>query len=135
MMTLFDFIERDRNRILEWAASLTKPDQARLQQKLDRLAQISFDLANGSHLLAGPVAGHIYKLRVNASVMLRPLLCKGPARKEEEYTLLVGAIEKGNRLPSQALETAHTRLELVEAAPSEFRRKHERIGTSTSKTV
>src|SRR5216683_1983369 len=100
MLSLYDFVtEQGRNDITDWIVRLQKHDRARLEQKLTRLTQISFDLAKDTHLLAGPVYESIWKLRVNASVMLRPHLCKGPIDKHREYTLLVGAIEAGDRLP------------------------------------
>ena len=71
MLKLFDYVTTHRlNDILDWSSGLQKGDRARLEQKLDRLTQISFELAKETHLLAGPVFASIWKLRVNASVRI-----------------------------------------------------------------
>jgi hypothetical protein len=125
MLSLYDFVtEHGRNDIAEWIDQLQKPDRARLEQKLTRLVQISFELAKETHLLAGPVYRGIWKLRVNASVMLRPHLCKGPINKDHEYTLLVGAIESGDHLPDHIEKTAFRRQGEVEADPLTRRISH-----------
>jgi hypothetical protein len=58
--------------------------------------------------------------------MLRPLLCRGPIHLEAEYTLLLGAIEKGWRLPARALQQAEDNRLIIIDNPSR-RVKHERI--------
>lgn len=80
----------------------------RLNQKLDRLAQIDFELAIQTKFLAGPVYKSIYKLVIKADVQLRPMLCRGPVDVEREYTLVLGAVETGGKLPSGAKEKAET---------------------------
>lgn len=125
MLNLFDYVtENGRNDIEEWAGKLQKPDRARLEQKLLRLRQISFDLAKETHLLAGPVYASIWKLRVNASVMLRPHLCKGPIDKHSEYTLLIGAIEVGDSLPHDVEKKALSRESEVVLDPERRRISH-----------
>ena len=125
MIDLFDYVtSHHSNDILEWTLRLQKPDRARLEQKLDRLRQISFDLAKDTHLLAGPVFASIWKLRVNASVMLRPHLCKGPVDKSAEYTLLIGSIEVGDRLPEGVEKSALSRQREVEVDPGRRRVPH-----------
>ena len=130
MLNLFDYVtDRGRNDILEWTARLQKPDRAKLEQKLARLVQISHDLAKNTHLLAGPVHESIWKLRVNASIMLRPHLCKGPVDNHAEYTLLIGAVEVGDRLPKDIGKEAMVRRGRVEANPSRCRVAHGTITT------
>jgi hypothetical protein len=129
--TLWDFVSaRGENMILRWAKDvrLTTRDRAVLNQKLDRLRQMDFDLAIGTKLLAGPVEKqrHIYKLVIHGDVMLRPLLCRGPIDPETEYTLLLGAIEKGGRLPKAAPQQANDNRITVLDDPSR-RTSHERI--------
>ena len=118
MFDLFDFIsESGVNMLGRWARdeSLSRRDRAILNQKLDRLAQMDFDLAWGTKLLAGPVHAQIYKLRVFGDVMLRPLLCKGPKHLDREYTLLTGAVERDGKLrPAQCMVTAAANRELVQ---------------------
>jgi hypothetical protein len=54
----------------------------------------------------------IYEIRVGSSgVQYRPLGCYGPDK--HEFTLLVGAIEKGGKLPRPALETAVQRRRII----------------------
>ena len=125
MLDLYDYVTiHGKNDIADWRASLQKPDRAKLDQKLERLQQVSYDLAVHTHLLAGPVFEHVYKLRVNASVMLRPHLCRGPITNEKEYTLLVGAIEIGDRLPHGIQEMAASRRRDVLLDPRRRRMVH-----------
>jgi hypothetical protein len=119
---------RSENLILRWVRDerLTTRDRAMLNQKLDRLRQLDYDLAIGTKLLAGPIYKHIYKLIIHGDVMLRPLLCRGPIDSEAEYTLLLGAIEKGGKLPKGAPQQAEENRLVVLSDPSR-RAKHERI--------
>ncbi|MBI1786385.1 MAG: hypothetical protein HYR60_02395 [Acidobacteria bacterium] len=126
---LWDFLNaRGDNVILQWVREdrLSKRDRAKLNQKLDRLVQMDFDLAIHTRLLAGPTYGHIYKLRIHGDVMLRPLLCRGPIDTESEYTLLRGAVERGGRLPDGAQEKAEENRQRVIGDPRS-RCLHERI--------
>jgi hypothetical protein len=130
-LTLWDFLSaRGENVILRWVkdARLTTRDRAALNQKLDRLRQMDFDLAIGTKLLAGPIEKqrHIYKLVIHGDVMLRPLLCRGPIDPQTEYTLLLGAIERGGRLPRDAPQQADDNRLSVLDDPSR-RTPHERI--------
>jgi len=91
---VYDFIDEDgRSVIATWSTGLTKRSRGALDSKLNMLAISGMDLP--PKLLVGPIGktGHIYKLRINADVMLRPMLCKGPFRMNEELTLLIGAVE------------------------------------------
>lgn len=99
---LWDFVSaRGENVILRWVKDdrLTVRDRAKLNQKLDRLSQIEFELAIDTKLLAGPIYKDIYKLVIHGDVMLRPMLCRGPFEIDGEYTLLLGAVETGGKLP------------------------------------
>jgi len=129
--TLWDFLSvRGENIILRWVKDtrLTTRDRAVLNQKLDRLRQMDFDLAIGTKLLAGPIEKqrHIYKLVIHGNVMLRPLLSRGPIDPEAEYTLLLGAIERGGKLPREAPQQAEDNRLTVLDHPSR-RIPHERI--------
>lgn len=120
--SLFDFTtERGESVIQRWAKgeNLGARDRAALNEKLDWLSQIDFDLAKGTRLLVGPVLPEIYKLRVFGSVMLRPFLCRGPKLVEVEYTLLTGAIERNNALrPSEWKRAADGNLRLLKSDQS-----------------
>jgi hypothetical protein len=128
-LELWDFLDvRGENVILQWVrdARLSKRDRAQLNQKFTRLIQVDFTLAINTKLLAGPISGRIYKLVIHGDVMLRPMLCKGPINNDTEYTLLLGAVEKGGRLPAGAQEQATRNRQTVIDNPSR-RRIHERI--------
>jgi hypothetical protein len=108
-MKLWDFLStRDENVILRWVKDdrLTVRDRAKLNQKLDRLSQMPFELAIQTKLLAGPIYKNIYKLIVHGDVMLRPMLCRGPFDIDKEYTLLLGAVETGGQLPEGSKQKA-----------------------------
>lgn len=126
---LYDFLTtRGRNAILEWVKRerLSSRDRAMLNQKLTRLAQLDYDLAIDTKLLAGPIYKSIYKLVIHGDVMLRPMLCRGPIQPKEEYTLLLGATERDWQLPEGAKEQADQRRTVVINNPSR-RKLHERI--------
>jgi hypothetical protein len=116
VVELWDFLDgTGRNAITEWGRQQTKRDQARLDQKLDRLAQMDFELAIGTKLLAGSInkQKHIYKVRIHGDVQLRPMLCRGPRDVHGEYTLLLGAIEKGSVLTPNAAAAEANRVILL----------------------
>jgi hypothetical protein len=126
---LYDFItSRGKNAILEWVKRerLSSRDRAMLNQKFTRLAQIDYDLAIDTKLLAGPIYKGIYKLTIHSDVMLRPMLCRGPIKNDEEYTILLGATERDWKLPAGSAEQADQRRAVVMNNPSR-RKIHERI--------
>jgi hypothetical protein len=105
---VYDFIDEGRKSVIvAWRGGLTKRSQGALDSKLNMLAICGMELP--PKLLVGPIGktGHIYKLRINADVMLRPMLCKGPFQMTAEATLLIGAIEVQWKLtpgPERAVE-------------------------------
>lgn len=127
---LFDFLtDRGRSVIHEWVKKerLTERDRAALNFRFKKICQVDFDLAIGS-LISGPInkRRHIYKCVIHGNVMLRPMLCRGPRRMEEEYTLLLGAIERNNKLPEGAEDQAEANRQTLISYPTR-RRPHERI--------
>jgi len=128
-LLIWDFVDhRNENVILKWvlADRLDKRDRAQLNQKIRRLAQVDFNLAINTKLLAGPIYEHIYKLHAKGCVQLRPMLCRGPMDNDAEYTLLLGAVEIGGQLPLGSREKAAERREAV-INDSARRRIHQRI--------
>lgn len=128
-MRLWDYRNGERNEILLWTRKLSSRDRAALNQKLDILERIDFDLAHGLKLLAGPIhkTGHVLKLRASADTALRPLLCRGPQAPLSEYTLLRGAQEKDGRFePRTAVEEARRNWQMVYDSPEAWRIHHER---------
>lgn len=127
---LWDFLDgKKRNVIADWIREQSKRDRAKLDQKFDRLEQIDFELAIATKLLAGPIAKqkHIYKMTVHGEVQLRPMLCKGPSDMDHEYTMLLGAVEKGYKLTPSA-EKAEANRSILVQNPDQ-RCDHERIKT------
>ena len=84
-----------------------------LNQKRRRLAQIDYDLAIDTKLLAGPIYKKIYKLIIHGDVMMRPMLCRGPIDNDHEYTFLIGATERDWKLPTGSKEQADKRRTIV----------------------
>jgi hypothetical protein len=125
---LYDYLDSAlRNDFEAWCMDLQKPDLARLNRKLKMLEDNGPDL--GPQLLAGPIKGHahIYKLRINGRVALRPLLCRGPVDNDSEFTLLKGAFEVGGKWdPPTAPAEAVTRRATV-AGDSSRRCHHVKV--------
>lgn len=99
-----------------------------LNQKLRMLEKSGPDLP--PQLLAGPIKhyAHIYKMKINGQVALRPLLCRGPIRNDEEFTMLKGATEVGWKWnPSNAPVIATERRQEVMDNPSHRRCNHVRV--------
>jgi hypothetical protein len=126
---LWDFLDnRGFNVINVWGLAQTKRDRGMLNQRFDRLVQVDFALAVGSKLLAGPIHKHVYKMQIHGEVQLRPMLCKGPIKNDDEYTLLLGASERNGKLvPLSAKSDAENNRATVLASPLTRRKAHERI--------
>ena len=105
---------------------LSKRDRIILNEKFRYLVQVDFSRAIKMHLLADPISKHIYKLRAKGSVQLRPMLCKGPINNDTEYTLLLGAVEKGGKLPAGSELQAENNRQMVIQSLSR-RQRHEPI--------
>jgi len=88
------------------------------------LVRVPFENAIKSKLLHGPIQKqkHIYKLRIQTNVAMRPLLCRGPIENLTEYTLLLGIEEKNDKLPDGAVQKAETNRQAILANPA--RREH-----------
>ncbi len=133
-MILWDYQFQGRNAILKWADDirLGKRDRGRLDQKLDALEAMTFEFASHTNLVAGPLNNsrdkHIYKLRVNGSVAVRIMMCRGPLAGESACTFLVGATERDSKLhPSDAPAVASERRHLILGDHRVYRRSHERF--------
>lgn len=126
---LYDYVDvSGANDLARWCKQLQVSDLARLNRKLKMLEDNGPEL--GPKLLAGPLKGyaHIYKIRVNGRVALRPLLCKGPLDNDHEFTLLKGAFETdGVWDPANACEIAVVRRKEVINDSKTRRRPHELV--------
>ena len=130
---VFDALNnRGESALVVWIAKkkLTRREIGQLNQKIDMLIQNGPDLSPG--LLAGPVkskrnkklVSHIYKLIIHSDRMLRPMLCKGPIDLQNEFTMLLGAIEAGGVLDTDTADADDVRLAII--ANKQLRKPHER---------
>ncbi len=132
---LWDYCsEAGRNEIEAWARSvrLGVRERAQLNQKMDMLERVGFEVACHMEFLAGTSGdfNHIYKLVVKSQRMLRPMLCRGPLDTRGEATVLCGAIEKDFKLdPPTAAGQAEKRRQRILDLPAgqKGRAPHERF--------
>lgn len=106
---LYDYKdENGNNEFKKWTKKLQKYEIAKLNARLDMLRYKGFELF--PRILTGTPTAGIQKLRIRGKTQLRPMLCKGPIDNDNEFTLLIGAIERGSKfIPSKADETANAR--------------------------
>lgn len=118
----------DRNGacpFLVWYLRLQKREQAKLDAKIDMLAEHGETL-NPTVLSPTSVPG-ILELRVTGGVTLRPMVCRGPMRPHEEYTLLCGAVERDRKyLPRDAAAMAARYRDEIKTDPTARRRPYVR---------
>jgi hypothetical protein len=132
-MKLWDFFHPpERREIAKWAnkSRLTPRERGQLNQKLDMLERLGFEVAHELDFLDGPVLHqkHIYKLVVHAGRMLRPMLCRGPVDNTSEMTLLCGAFEKdGGYEPTGAPAQAEQNRFQIKQSGHGWRIPHERF--------
>ena len=124
MWKLFDYVdERGRNDVKRWMKGLEKPDRARLEAKLDTLEEHGPGLP--SDLLSDTTDRNLKKMRINGRVAPRPILCVGPSDNSQEYTLLIGAVERDRKwVPKNALKMARERREAILRDPETRRCPH-----------
>lgn len=123
---IFDFVNKKGvNEFKKWSENLQKPQRAKLNEKIDKLAFYGDELM--PQLLTDSGENGIKKLRITVhNVQLRPLLCNGPINNETEYTFLVGAKEIGDEwAPKDARKTARNNMDEIIANPEERRIEHE----------
>ncbi|PWU05299.1 MAG: hypothetical protein C5B51_14935 [Terriglobia bacterium] len=119
---IYEYLEGDESTIGIWLReqAISARDRGQLMQKMDMLAQNGMDLHPG--LLAGPIASkrkpkmqsNIYKLIIHGQRMLRPMLCRGPIDMDGEFTMLLGAVEKGGVLDADAEDAQNRRQEIID---------------------
>jgi hypothetical protein len=121
---LYDYLDANGvNEFEQWTRHQEKDQRTKLRQKLDSLAALGDELM--PQLLTGTHVPGILKLRTRGNIQLRPLLCKGPHSIAEEYTLLMGAREVGDKWdPSGAPDTANSRKAEVLANGEKRRTPH-----------
>jgi hypothetical protein len=126
---LYDYVnQRPENEFRIWSSGLQKHELAKLNARLDLLEQHGPELL--PKMLAGPIRGqpHLYKLVINGRIALRPILCKGPVDMQREFTLLMGATERGFEwVPRDAPASAEVLRQHVIDDPSHRRCLHEPV--------
>lgn len=124
---IYDYVNASgENEIKTWTKSLQKTQRGKLSEKIDKLILYGDGLY--PKMLTGTDEPGIQKLRIRGNVELRPLLCKGPINTNEEYTLLKGAKEVGDKLiPQDSLEKAKQHKAAIKLDPNSRRKIHERI--------
>jgi len=122
--------ERRENVIKAWLKDESVPDAqiAVFQEKIDTLERSGPEMVPG-FISETPVGKEIYKMKVKGNKgwkQLRPMCCRGPFEQQNEYTVLVGAVEKDWKLiPSNAKERAQANL--IELKADRTRRRRERL--------
>lgn len=112
---------------------LSKRERSKLEQRFDRFGQITDPGRQLPGLLIGPGIDdekEIYKLQVGRSGSenaLRPLACRGPFDKNQEVTLLAGAVERDGALKPNGVAATAERHRQVVRGDRERRRPHESV--------
>ena len=105
--TIFDYVEGEVDQIRVWIDSLPKKAQAKIDMRIGYL-QIT-QTWPPQYMSARRDCPGIYELRISCTgVQYRPLGYFGP--RQREFTLLMGAIEKGGCLEPRAFCVIATRL-------------------------
>ncbi len=95
---VFDYTDSNGNSVVhKWADKMPMQprERGRLDSRVDLLTRPEVDLPPG--LLHPTSCKHIFHLTVNGQVALRPMLCRGPIRHQNEFTFLCGATEKDRK--------------------------------------
>ena len=101
---------RGESEIKNWASSLPKGAQAKLDARLLYLR--AYKVWPPQYVSALRGFEGIFEFRIiHSGVQYRPLGCYGPG--EREFTLLLGAIEKGGKLPRSDCEAAAERRRII----------------------
>jgi hypothetical protein len=101
---------RGLNVIREWVCTLPPAAQA----KIDTIILLLQVRKVWPPQYVSALRGYsgIFELRAGSSgVQYRPLGCYGPSRKE--FTILIGTVEKGGKLPKRDCETAAERRKII----------------------
>lgn len=99
------------NEFAKWLNTLPKKASAKIRIRLKYLEAVKI----WKKYLVTKLSGHknLYEIRIVCNnIQYRPIGCKGP--KEGEFTILVGAIERGGKFePKKALVIANNRSKLI----------------------
>lgn len=109
---IYDYINANgKNEFHEWLKNVDSRQRAKLDSKIDMLEMSGAELPPN---LLSPCDGPIKKIKVQGNPKLRPRLCAGPIDTGIEYTLLVGATERGWKdVPANVIQIAKARREEI----------------------
>ena len=112
--TFRDYLtERGENVIRAWLDGLPKNAKVKIDRRILYLENVQYLQREPQYIK--PLTGYdgIFEIRVILqNIQYRPLGCYGPA--QDEFTLLIGAIERGNRFePRDAPDLALQRKEII----------------------
>src|SRR6187431_2504298 len=109
-MRLYEYVDRRGIGVFEaWYDGLQKAQKAALDVKIkavinagepgdQRHGELPPNMFRGPVRQGNKVYPNSYKSTVQGKVKLRPVACKGPIAVNEEWTILVPAIEVGGQL-------------------------------------
>jgi phage-related protein len=105
--TILDYVElTGRNQIREWLDGLPPKDQAKIDERLRTMEQL--DKWSEKWVSKYEGTDEIYEFRITSNkIQYRPL---GAYHGRKRYVILVGAIEKNDKIPKRNIETAKRRL-------------------------
>jgi hypothetical protein len=105
--TVWEAVVNGDGIISDWP-KLPHQTRAILESKVDMLRRAEVDESGKVTLPQGAISGPgvfgqagIYKLRVNGSWAIRPMLCLGPVDRDLEWTILARAREQNNDTSEQ----------------------------------
>ena len=102
--------DRGENEIRLWLNSQSLKTQTKIDVRL--LEMTAMPHWPPQYISAYRGVEHIFELKITRqNVQYRPLGCYGPSPKE--FTLLIGAIEKGGKIPKGTLMSAEDRRKIV----------------------
>jgi hypothetical protein len=122
--TFQDFVDAGgRNVIRDWMDGLPPDAQAAIDDRLIRMATMRKEDWSDKWVSKYQGLSGIFELRMpHNKIQYRPLGCYGPGRMR--FTLLVGTIEKGGKIPKSDLCKAEERHEIVFENPTRHVCKH-----------
>jgi hypothetical protein len=109
--TFFDYLDGGGGSVIAaWLHSLPIKAQAKIDSRLLTMARMQDWPEGWVSSYQGYVS--ILELRIiHASIQYRPLGCYGP--RARQFTLLAGAIEKGDRISTSVLRSAVERRDII----------------------
>ena len=115
LWTFFDYVEKSgRNRIREWLDDLSVEDRAKVDYRLLQLAAMRPPWPE--KWVSKYQTTELYEFRITGNrVQHRPL---GVYWGKLRYVLLLGAMEKGDKIPKFDIATAEERLSNLRRDPS-----------------